>query len=431
MTAFYLVFSLMFCLWNITGREDIPVVMCMYYIASVALLMVAGLLLHIIWRKKRYIRLGLLSALVLLQVGAAISYRMNWSENAEADRLAAGQTVIHYSYQFLKDAAVLLVFFAGIYLLFRYTSLYRKKIVNYIILLLLPSALFAARIQGKATGGAYITFFGIIILGIALLGYPFAAAYFLSHPERKYLFRSVNSLPMNLVLLLTYTGVLFLGCVFCNEFGTLLILGTVCSLLFFFYGRNWKTKVIFTTAGLTVTLVACITIQHIQDRVRIWIDPLAAENVEGLEAKAQSVLYLFQTVHRSGFWGNGVGTLSRSIYPTMNTDHTTVTVLHEYGLVVAAGIIGLICVLLAWFLRSKTQDRSYEFILNLAMAMEFGCVVLLHLAGNLGSFLTAGVGMPFVSDGISVNAMWVALLAIHCSIYDKGEVKNAISKKKS
>lgn len=42
----------MFCLWNITGREDIPVVMCMYYIASVALLMVAGLLLHIIWRKK-------------------------------------------------------------------------------------------------------------------------------------------------------------------------------------------------------------------------------------------------------------------------------------------------------------------------------------------------------------------------------------------
>ena len=137
--------------------------MCMYYIASVALLMVAGLLLHIIWRKKRYIRLGLLSALVLLQVGAAISYRMNWSENAEADRLAAGQTVIHYSYQFLKDAAVLLVFFAGIYLLFRYTSLYRKKIVNYIILLLLPSALFAARIQGKATGGAYITFFGIII----------------------------------------------------------------------------------------------------------------------------------------------------------------------------------------------------------------------------------------------------------------------------
>ena len=38
MTAFYLVFSLMFCLWNITGREDIPVVMCMYYIASVVLL---------------------------------------------------------------------------------------------------------------------------------------------------------------------------------------------------------------------------------------------------------------------------------------------------------------------------------------------------------------------------------------------------------
>ena len=222
-----------------------------------------------------------------------------------------------------------------------------------------------------------------------------------------------------------------MGCVFCNEFGTLLILGITCMFLLFFYGRNKKTKVLFLAVCLGITLIACTKIQHIQDRAKIWIHPLAAENTEELAGKVQSVLYLFQTIHRSGFWGNGVGTLSRSIYPTMNTDHVTVKILYEDGIVMAMGTVGLCCVLVAWFLRSKSQERTYESILNLTTAVEFSCVVLLHLSSNLGSFLTAGVGMPFVSDGISVNVMWTALLALHCAVYEKEDRKtNALFKER-
>lgn len=61
---------------------------------------------------------------------------------------------------------------------------------------------------------------------------------------------------------------------------------------------------------------------------------------------------------------------------------------------------------------------SYDRYVNLTAAIVFMTVLVMHVASNLGSFITAGVGMPFISRG-SVNVMYAMLAGIHIGLLGK------------
>ena len=71
-----------------------------------------------------------------------------------------------------------------------------------------------------------------------------------------------------------------------------------------------------------------------------------------------------------------------------------------------------------WMFKLEPGLCSYDRYLNLTAAIVFSTVVVMHVASNLGSFITAGVGMPFISRG-SVNVMYGVLAGIHAGLLGK------------
>ena len=132
---------------------------------------------------------------------------------------------------------------------------------------------------------------------------------------------------------------------------------------------------------------------------------------------------------RTGFWGNGIGSLPVSIYPTLNTDHALVSLILEYSLIFA--VIVVLCggLYVKVMMEECFADDMYDYILNLSCALIVGAIVLIHIGSNLGSSITAGIGFPYVSEGSAVNIMLLILTAIHCGVYERGR-ENALSEKK-
>ena len=336
---------------------------------------------------------------------------------------------VSHSKQYFEDLILMLIVFGLVYFIVRFTRIYRLKTVNLIIIAALPAALFITRISGEKSGGAYISFFGILIFAVVLVGYPFAAAYFLSREENRYLHGGVRSMPLNLALFLGYTFILYIGCVICNEFGLLLVVGITSTMLFYIRSKNFRTKLLYTAVCGIGALLSCIMIGHIQERIYIWMHLSEITPGDPLAGKAESVLYVFRNLPRAGFWGNGLGSIPVSIYPTLNTDHAFVALMLEYSLVFAVIILLISVLYVKALLAGCHADNLYDYILNLCCALIIGTIILIHIGSNLGSSITAGIGMPFVSEGSAVNIMLAALTAVHCGIYERGR-RHALSEEK-
>lgn len=415
MIALYLGFEITLAGWTILSCEgDVQI---MFYLATVIVLCLLGAV--ILGKQKKNLYCGTLAALALVSVGASLALRMD----------LAGGTDSH-SEQFFEDSIIMVVVFIATYVVIRYTSVYKMEIFNRMIILLLPMSLLIARLRGEATGGAYIiSFFGVLIFALILAGYPFAAAYFL-RPEKKYLRGSVRSLPISLTFFLIYNLVLYILSSACNEFGLVLVLGIASTVLFYDRCKNFRTKLIYTVLCACGAGLAAIFTSHIHDRVLIWLHLKDIQPDDDLAGKAESILYLFENLPRAGFWGNGLGTTPTSLIPTLNTDHAFATIILEYSVIFAAAILFCGIVLIKCLLKDCYTESAHAYYLNLTAGLLVGATTLIHVSSNLASFITAGVGFPFLSEGSSVNSMFAVLLTINVAIHERGRKNNGLSKRK-
>lgn len=416
MIALYLGFEITLAGWTILSCEgDVQI---MFYLATVIVLCLLGAV--ILGKQKKNLYCGTLAALALVSVGASLALRMD----------LAGGTGSH-SEQFFEDSIIMVAVFIFTYVMIRYTSVYRMEIFNRMIILLLPMSLLIARLRGEATGGAYIiSFFGVLIFALILAGYPFAAAYFLTRPEEKYLRGDIRSLPMNLTFFLIYNLVLYSISTVCREFGLVLVLGIASTVLFYHRCKNFQTKLIYSVLCASGAGLAAIFTSHIHDRVLIWLHLKDIQPDDDLAGKAESILYLFENLPRAGFWGNGLGTTPTSLIPTLNSDHAFATIILEYSVIFAAAILFCGIVLIKCLLKGCYTENAHAYYLNLTAGLLVGATMLIHVGSNLGSFITAGVGFPFLSEGSSVNSMFAILLAINVAIHERGRKNNGLSKRK-
>ena len=61
----------------------------------------------------------------------------------------------------------------------------------------------------------------------------------------------------------------------------------------------------------------------------------------------------------------------------------------------------------------------YDQYLNLTCGLIVGFIILVDTASCFGSFITAGIGFPWISDGAAVNIMLTVLMAVHCGLSGK------------
>lgn len=423
MLLLYFGFAAAVACWTLCSGLTATTEMKLFYLLTVLVLLAAETVITFVGRKKKNLYSCGTAALILANAGASLAYRMNQVETETVDEVS-------HSKQYFEDVILMLIVFGLVYVTVRFTRIYQLKIVNLIIAAALPAVLFITRISGEESNGAYISFFGILIFAVVLAGYPFAAAYFLSREESRYLHGGVRSMPLNLASFLGYTFILYVGCVICNEFGLLLVVGITSTMLFYIRSRNFRTKLLYTAICGMGALLSGIMIGHIQERIYIWIHLSEITPEDPLAGKAESVLYVFRNLPRTGFWGNGLGSIPVSIYPTLNTDHAFVALMLEYSLVFATLILLIGILYVKALLAGCPADSLYDYILNLCCALIIGSIILIHIGSNLGSSITAGVGMPYASEGSAVNIMLAALTAVHCGIYERGR-RHALSEEKT
>lgn len=314
----------------------------------------------------------------------------------------------------LQEVVLVIGVFVLVSLLICHTKIYRIRALNVLLAMVLPLAMIGARLTGKKVGGSYLTIFGVMLFGLVLAGFPFVTAALLTTEEKRYVGSDVKKMPWNLALLLLYEGVLFLGCAIVNEYGLLLVIGITGSLLFWLRCKSLWTKVCYSVTCMASALFIALKVGHISQRFEVMVDPVHTSNAKA----AETVLYIFRNLPRTGFWGNSIGDLSRAIYRQLDTDHVTVLLMNDYSVVLAVLVIILMMLFGKWLFKLEPGLCSYDRYLNLTAAIVFTTILVMHVASNLGSFITSGVGMPFISRG-SVNVMYGVLAGIHTGLLGK------------
>lgn len=409
----YMLFSGCLYVWTLKSiHYSTPVPQAGYRIGVILLAIFMTVIF--ITDKEKQSGKGIFIAAVFMNFGLSIGYRC-WE--IETDSAEAAGTFSGYT----GDLLLMLLVFFTVFLLVRYTRIYKFRICNFLLLIVLPIVIYGARITGEEVYGSYLEFAGMMIFGLVLMGFPFAAAYFVSRREERYRgsVPSVRNLPWNLMGFLLYTFVLYGGCVVCNEFGLLLILGLTTTVLFMIRCKNGVTKLLYSAACAGGAAIAGLKISHLSARIQIWMNPVRACQDAGLAEEAETVLYLFRHIYQMGWWGNGIGSLSPALYQTLNTDHALLTLLNDYSALVLIAVLILGVLLVRWFLIQPDGLCVYDQYLNLTCGLIVGFIILVDTASCFGSFITAGIGFPWISDGAAVNIMLTVLMAVHCGLSEK------------
>ena len=373
------------------------------YLCMVIYMLVLGVTVCTTWDKKSHTKREALIALVLVNLGLAMACRM-------------GEKLFG---QYMLDIFLMSIAFLIVYVLVRYTRLTEVPILNWMLMALLPVALFAARF-GKMVNGSYLTICGVPVFALVGIGYPFVVAYMMKLPETKFLGGNIKHLSKPLILLLGYTVLLFFGCAITNEFGLLLILGITATSVFFVKCKNYVSKLIYTSGCVAGAAAAANWVPHIHERIDMWLYLEEAIRNPVLKDKMGWNLYLFQTLKQTGWFGKGNGSMSKfGVYGTLNTDHSYITLINDFSLFIALGITILACVWIWSIMKTTEGARTYDYYLHLSIGLIIGMLFLLHISSNLSSFITAGIPLAFISNASAVNIMLAMLLAAHTAVDER------------
>ena len=387
----YLMFSTSLLLWTLSGFND-PLTNKLDYIIAVGILdLIAVILMH--FRRKKGIRFEPITiALVYLQLGLSVAHRST--------------TAVHYTFYVMVILVSFILGYAVIHL-----NLYKSKIVNVILAFSLPFVMLLARITGSKTNGSYL-YVGPVMIFTILFGYIFVSSFLLTQDENKYVGGNIKYISANLLSFLLYNFLLYFCCLICNELGILLIIGISSSFLLLKKSKSTITKICYCLASLSGSIIVMFLISHVQSRVFVWLNPSAAYGTK----EAESILYVFRHIKEVGFWNVGLGTLYKAYIPTLTNDHSILLLSNDYSIFIAICTL-ILSVVFVFYLSSYSSSCSeYEQILHQSCTLIFGAVFLLNISSNIGSFLTSGIGFPFISLGFSTNITFALLLAAHCSL---------------
>jgi len=414
MTILYILYTTLLGLWTYLSIPNCRQGVLDSYMWLIAELCLLGIIVCLAWRKNKQLRYGVIITLMLLSIGSSIAYRMDWQLLRDDSNMKDVFANYH------RDVRYMVFAFIVAYVFVRYTKLYERKVLNILCMACLPVALILTRFTSPEQNGSYLFLFKYFhIFGVVLMGLPFVMAYIMSLPEKCYFKGNIKNLSCNLIGLLLYVFLLFVGCGMCNEFGLLLMIALITTVFFFIRCKNGITKLAYSSICLGGAFFVSCVANHVNKRIQIWLNLKEAAENEQLKIQAETVLYLFRNVNCMGWWGKGIGNLPRAIYKTLNTDHVLVTLMNDYGCLFAGLTILLGALLVKWMLKEGKQLSVYERYLNLGCAIIIGFMILIHTASNLGSFITAGIGFPWCSEGSAVNIMLTIFIAIHCGIMAK------------
>jgi cell division protein FtsW (lipid II flippase) len=216
-----------------------------------------------------------------------------------------------------------------------------------------------------------------------------------------------------------------------NDLGSALLnFGIFLAMLYVATGRA-----LFVAAGLTLFVAGSAALynalQHVQDRVTIWLHPWTDERVYcslngQLELRQDCASYQLvkslYSIANGGFGGTGLGEGTftsvdgAELIPYLRTDFIFSAVAQELGLVGAAGLLLVFMVFVVRGMRVALQAQDgFSKLMATGLTFGFALQTFIIVGGVLRVVPLTGITLPFVSYGgtsVVANFLLLALLLL-------------------
>ena len=216
-----------------------------------------------------------------------------------------------------------------------------------------------------------------------------------------------------------------------NDLGSALLnFGIFLAMLYVATGRA-----LFVAAGLALFLggaaVLYNAIDHVQDRVTIWLQPWTDEPVYcaltgELELRQDCASYQLvkslYSIANGGFGGTGLGQGTftsvdgSELIPYLRTDFIFSAIAQELGLIGAAALLLVFMLFVVRGMRVALQaDDGFSKLLAAGLTFGFALQTFIIVGGVLRVVPLTGITLPFVSYGgtsIVANFVLLALLLL-------------------
>jgi len=198
---------------------------------------------------------------------------------------------------------------------------------------------------------------------------------------------------------------------------SLLVFSTFVVVVWVATGRAWYLAVGAGLFGLG-SVGAWATFDHVQARIRIWINPWEDPTGEGF----QLVQAIF-AMASGGLTGTGPGLGSPGRIPEAETDFIFAVIGEELGFLGATAIIVCFLLIIGAGLRVATRARDeFGTLLATALTITIGFQAFIIIGGVLRVLPLTGITLPFVSYGGSSLLANYILLALLLRISDESSL---------
>ncbi len=154
------------------------------------------------------------------------------------------------------------------------------------------------------------------------------------------------------------------------------------------------------------SLFAWASFAHVQERVRIWIDPWEKASSEGFQLLQASFAFA-----AGGVVGTGLARGAPQKIPAVSTDLIFAAIGEELGLLGASAVIAAFALIVVIGLRiAQRAERPFEQLLAVGLTTIIGVQSCLIIGGVTRLVPLTGITLPFVSyGGSSVIANWILI----------------------
>ncbi|MEY2397185.1 MAG: hypothetical protein QOJ00_359 [Actinomycetota bacterium] len=154
------------------------------------------------------------------------------------------------------------------------------------------------------------------------------------------------------------------------------------------------------------SVIAWSSFGHVQERVRIWIDPWSKASSDGFQLVQAAFAFA-----AGGVVGTGLARGTPQKIPAVATDLVFAAVGEELGLVGAAAVIAAFALIVVIGLRiAQRAERPFEQLLATGLTTIVGVQSFLIIGGVTRLLPLTGITLPFVSyGGSSIIANWILI----------------------
>jgi len=206
-----------------------------------------------------------------------------------------------------------------------------------------------------------------------------------------------------------------LGLIFCEpDFGTTMLLATVCCILLFVAGANWKYIVPPMLAGAAAITVAIMNDPVRSNRIMAFLHP--EQHREGTGFQAYQAMLALGSGGTTGL-GLGNGRQKLGFVPEHHTDFIFSVIGEELGVIASLGVVlaFMAIVVCGLYIAWNARDR-FGMILGTGITFLIGLQAFINIGVVTSALPNKGLPLPFISYGGSSLVMMLGSVGILLSI---------------